>query len=583
MSSLLRTLRESDSGLLPVLAQHWKIPIEGLDNETIINTLNKGMLDAARAETVWDALDDRERGALQLLIAGGAKMQEVKFERVYGAIRRMGKAQIEREKPHLNPASIAESLFYKGLVAHGFENADTGTRTIIYVPDDLAKVLPTRKTSYDNLADEEWVEDAEEGEPDDLEVDGGEIEPLENEDVSNIRAADTSIVDDLTTILAYLQLHTPLLEQGFFNQADFDALAPYLLIPDPARVSFMLNMGAAANLIEVQAGRAHPNRVELRRWLGGTRAEQIKRLAEAWRTSTAYADLFHVPGLYVEPEAGTMNQYNAAVARETVLEMMSHAAPPNAWWSIEAFIDVIREENADFQRPNSDFDSWYIRNEAGDYLSGIESWQAIEGAFLDHLINTPMYWLGLVDLADEAARFTAYGRGFLRLTAFPNPPDPTDKIDVSADGTLTLSRKISRMDRFQVSRFSMWVSGADLTGSPYVYKLDAKGIARANGQGIDIGHIGAFLTKIVNPIPPAIQRLLQNWQGGSVAAVTFERVIIVRTTSVEVMNRIMDMPATRRFLGARLGDTAAIILADQADALRDALGEIGVQVEILGG
>jgi hypothetical protein len=64
--------------------------------------------------------------------------------------------------------------------------------------------------------------------------------------------------------------------------------------------------------------------------------------------------------------------------------------------------------------------------------------------------------------------------------------------------------------------------------------------------------------------------------------VTLESVVILRTTAQEIMDTIWEAPATRRYLGARLGPMAAIVRADQWEALRDALGDQGIQVDMLG-
>src|SRR5690606_27693305 len=212
MPSLLRILRESDPVLLPVLAQAWGVQIDSTDSTETLELLSKAMSDPARAEMVWDSLDDRQRGALHTLISLGSKMPEAKFERLYGTIRFMGTAQIEREQPLQNPTSAAEALYYRGLISKGFENAETGSRAIIYVPEELLRVLPTHKTAYDKLDDEDPADD-------DL-----EIAPLA--DVANVRPADTSLVDDMTTLLAYLQLHSPALDGHFLGTDDGDRFLP---------------------------------------------------------------------------------------------------------------------------------------------------------------------------------------------------------------------------------------------------------------------------------------------------------------------------------------------------------------------
>ncbi len=94
-----------------------------------------------------------------------------------------------------------------------------------------------------------------------------------------MRQADTSIVDDLTTLLAYLQLHAPLLQSDSLGGADGDSLDPFLLTPGRDRIAFMLGLAVSADLLDVQGGRAIPKRAEARRWLSASRPIRCGR----WR------------------------------------------------------------------------------------------------------------------------------------------------------------------------------------------------------------------------------------------------------------------------------------------------------------
>jgi hypothetical protein len=561
------TLQEdTDATLLPTLAKVWKASITGLDVAGSIPVLSAAMLDAVRAEAVWDSLTDEQRGALQMVTGSGGKMPKAMFSRVFGDIRKMGAAQIEREKPLENPASIAEGLYYRGLIAEAFEQADTGPRVVVYVPEDLARALPMRKTSYSNLQSEspQAVDDAP------------IVEPLE--DVQHIQQADTSIVDDMTTLLAYLQLASPTLVGDSLAPEDQTAILGFLLKPHEERISFLFGLGISTDLIEIQNGKAYPKRTETRRWLSAARAAQVQSLADGWRGSSFYRDLWHVVGLHPDP-GGELDEYDAVVARDNVLEMIKDLAPKQEWWSLEAFIDAVKETDPDFQRPGGDYDSWYIRNDENEYLKGFESWDAVEGALLEFYVTGPMHWLGLVDRAEDAARLTAYGRAFLGLSPWPAPAEAEDKVTVKDDGTLLISRKVSRVDRFQAARFTTWVSAGD----PYVYRLDAAGIQQAGEQGINTGHIASFISRAIGDaaLPASIAQLLDNWRSGASAAVTLEKLMVLRTTAPETLDKIADTPALRRYLGARLGPMAVIVRAGQWEALHAALGEQGIQVELV--
>ncbi|MCB9451202.1 MAG: hypothetical protein H6672_07165 [Anaerolineaceae bacterium] len=566
MRNVNRTLQDTDRSLLPILAKFWDVNVAGLDNDERITALTDAMLDAERAERVWNTLDDAQRGALQMLIGAGGKMPMAKFGRLFGEIRQMGTAKLEREKPHENPQSIAEALFYRGLVSQGFEHTDAAPRVVIYVPDDMLRVLPIHQTGYSNL-------EAPETGPDEPIT----IEPLADLDDIQPQPASTSTVDDMTTLLAFVQLHSPFVTDGTLAEDDRAALRPYLLGPEDDRLTFLFALALSADLVEIQTGRVYTKRAETRRWLSAGRAVQVRELAERWHESHVCRDLWHIPGLHPEP-GGELDDYDPAAPRDAVFGLMGALVPRQEWWSLDDFIEAIKILEPDFQRPGGDYESWYIRNDAGDYLKGFESWDAIEGALLEYYVTGPMHWLGLVDRAEDAARLTAYGRAFLGQIPWPQPPEQDDKIIVQPDGTLLVSRKASRVDRFQVARFTSWGAASD----PYPYKLDGEGIQRAAEQGINTGHIANFLSRVLEdkPIPPAIAGLLENWRGGPSAVVSLEQLAVLRTTAPETMDKILDTPGIRRYLGARLGPMAVIVRGDQRDALRDALGEHGFQVDL---
>ncbi|MBK8025242.1 MAG: hypothetical protein IPK19_28610 [Chloroflexi bacterium] len=580
--NILQMLQGSEPALLTALTEVWGVRLDPrADVARMVDGLFKAMTDPARAEAVWDILDDKARGALQMLIGSSGAMPEAKFVRVFGEIRRMGEGKIRSEQPHKQPASAAEALFYRGLITFSFDTTD-GPRSLVVVPADLLDVLPLTKTGYSKLKDEEVEEYVEE--------EGGEsaaLEPIDPSRVKNTRQADTSLVDDLTTLLAYLRIHTPLLDGDRLAAADLNKLSKHLLTQGEQRMRFLLGLGVSADLIEIANGKATPSRTGAPRWLGKSRHDQVQALAEAWRNSSILYDLLYVPGLNVEINAGSFAQYSPAAAREGLLEIMMHTLPPNGWWQLSDFVELVREDSADFLRPSNDFDSWYISDDDGTMLTGLDHWDDVEGALIEYTLIGLMHWLGLIDLGEDAARLTAYGRGFLKMAAYPSGADAVDPIDVGADGVVKVSRKVSRADRYQVARFSSWVSAS---ANGYVYKLDRAGLGQAESQGINAGHISGFIKRALGdkPLPDAIARLLEPRTAGEAAAhnatVTVEKVLVLRTTAPETLDFIVNEPRLRRFTGARLGDMAVIVLKSaNLEEFANALAEHGIGAEFIGG
>ena len=564
MKNLFATLRDYDPGMLPALAETWRIDSKGRADDDMVRQLQATMLDQETAEAVWDKLDEPARAALQLLVSSAqSRMKVGQFERFYGKIRKLGRAQIAREQPHIAGQTIAETLYYRGLVGEGFDNVDGNLIGFIFVPTDLISALPLHKTSYQTL---------DEGA--DIAVD--ELPALGVIDaVDEVSRADTSIVDDLATLLALLQARPAELVGERIEPDSAAAITPYLLQRDDNRLNFMLAVAISANLIATQDGGARPKRDDARAWLEAARARQIQTLATAWLESASYRDMWHIPGLQPEDSGWS---YDAAAARRAVMNLLADLLPDHGWVSINDLIDIIKEFEPDFQRLDGDYESWYIRNDAGEFLTGFESWDAVEGSLIEFYLVGPMHWLGLVDIGEDVARLTAYGRAFLEISDWPQPDEPEAGIDVQNDGTLLTSRRVNRFERFQLARFAHCLQ----TGDPYVYRIDAASIQRAAAQDIQAKHIQSFIVRHLegNPLPLPIIKLLRNWQAGAQTEVTLESAIVLRTTSEESLDKIFATPAFRRFLGARLGPMACAVRPDQWEALRASLVENAIDVDV---
>lgn len=612
LEHLLREHRE----LLPVLAGRWGVKAAKRSDDDIISALLIAMLDPVRLESVYDGLDAKARGAIQSLVSAKPTKNQMManiFTMMNGEVRKLGAGRIEREKPHENPASVAEVLYYWGLI--GFTNLPGVGGALLktaYIPDDLAAMLPTHKTSYSaavlttELGEDDEIDHGDDDEDEDepaVEVEAAAPPPVRQkpaaapapepvvaetdavrltrlDGLDNPRPAETSLVDDFTTLLAFLQVTSaqaePLPYAARLDEAARKLLMPHLIVKDAARLDFALLVGVTSGMVEFHDGKAYCRRAEARRWLESPRSAQLQALADAWLRSTEYVDLAHVPGLTLEDNgySGVPEQ-----ARREALRLMADLVPLDAPWSTDEFIARVFELNPYFQR--TEFDGWYVRGADDRYLRGVENWDAVEGALLDFYLTGPLYWLGLLTVGEGAVQFNAYGRAFMSREAFPSRPDPDERPILDGEGNLLVTRGFSRFERFQLARFTSWVKPPASPSEPYVYRVDAAGIQRGANQGIQTDNIDTFLRRVTGAaLPQYVAGLLGNWRGGAQTSVALERLIVLRTNSVEAMDAILKEPALRRYLGARLGPTDAIVRADQWEALQRALGDTGVEVEV---
>ena len=584
MLQLLDALKSYDLDQLNIIANRWDVDIHQKDTAIAAEQLAEIMLNPERASSEWERLHDDERGALQMLIAvPNNKMPRAQFERLYGAIRQMGPEKRKREKPHLKPNGKAEVLYYRGLVFLTFDEGKTGVQPFVYVPHDLAAALPTHQVGYD-LSKVEAVDL-----PDMPELDATEpmMEHLALEEVpAHIIKTDTSIIDDITTLLAYVQMHTIYLEQGYVPlDVQREVMSFFVGSSSDARMTFILFLLVEMELLLNNDGRLETNRPKVKQWLDSVRTHQIKVLVEAWHQSTAYNELWNVPTLQAEA-AGWQN--DPRLLRNTLNDSMQFMVTDD-WVLIQGLIQELKDSDPDFQRPSGDYNSWYIRDRhSGNYLQGFESWDQVEGAALHFAIVYPMHWLALVDVGHtepiqdtyQAAAFklTAFGRAWINRIAWPEVRDPEGDFTIHPDAKIEVSRAISRFDRFQIARFTTWENAGDV----FAYRLTAASVQKAAEQGIEVQHIRSFLQRLNNgqAVPQTIEESLARWQGNSnLPAVRIEQLMVLYLDSPETLQQLWDTPELRQYLGRRLGPQAVVVRDDQVEGLKNALKVQGIPID----
>ncbi len=568
MQTLLPTLMEHDPGLVAIIARRWDVDLEeSLDRRAAAEVLAAAMLEPERAAREWSRLTDAERGALQtLLAAADHKMTEVQFSRLFGALRQMGPGRRDREKPHLSPANATEALYYRGLVALAYDQSKTGMQTFIYVAPDLAAVLPTHATGFD--LEEEAPEPARvvwEG--------SGEFEP------ETVKQATTILVDDLTTLLAYLQNQRVPIEKPALHRQIMDGMAGWWLGEhSAAAVALLVALSSSMGLAAHEGDVFKPAPAQARRWLEESRPRQVRALAEAWRNCTLFNDLLYTPGLQVE-EANWRG--DPLLARQTILTFLE-MVPPADWWPLDDLVEQVYTEEPDFQRPAGDYQSWYIRDaETGEYLRGFENWDRVDGAVLRFILTGPMHWLGLVDLGDGGTlcRLTVYGRALCGTGDWPDPAEDRPSLDTAPDGTIHAPRTLSRYERFQLARITEWTAAGD----PYTYRLTPSSLERAAAQGIQADAVQAFLRRTSGgTLPESVVQMLSQWERTGSADLWITHAVILRANSPDALQAILETPDLRRYLGAALGPTAVIVREGQEQDLAAALQQRGILVDLRG-
>jgi hypothetical protein len=445
----------------------------------------------------------------------------------------MGAGRRDRQKPHLNPFSPAEALFYRAFFGRAFFDTSDGPREFAYIPDDLLGLLHHRghgeldKDSVGSVVNPEPL--------------GRPATPAEH--AHEIPASDR-VLDDATTVLAALRLGiTPP-----------DTAIPTLVI---------LGLLQAAGLIKKSIPQAEPVKI----FLEAPRSQALKMLVHAWRVSETFNELRQIPRLAFEGE--WMNPPLAA--RTSLLDFLA-VVPKNKWWSLSAFISDTKMKHPDFQRPAGDYDSWFIKRASdGMYLRGFASWDEVDGALIDYLITGVLHRLGMADLASSKAgsAITAF-----RLSTFKEKNEEKGRIAVASNGKISVPRFAPRAVRYQLARFCEWDAPKE---DEYRYHLTPASLKRAKEQGLKVELLLPLLAKHSTGIPPAFVKALKRWEVNGTEA-RMQNQVVLRVSRPEVLKEMRKSKASR-FLGEVLSPTAVIVKDGAQSKVLAALVELGLLAE----
>ena len=563
MPTTFRALVDYDMDLLRVLADQWDVDLLASERTAAAEELAEALVDADAVQATWERLGPKEQEALTELIANDGRQSFAHFTRRYGELRPMGPARREREKPWLDPISVTEALYYRGLIVRTFEQTPAGAQEMITIPGDLAQLLPRPSATGQNRAP------------------GHAVAPPRK-----LKDGHPTAPDDMATILAYLHLRETNAREWMDNQP-MPIIDKHLRRPDePAYRALLTRLAYELDLIADDEVLTHVvtriNRDAVKPWLEAPRLHQLRSLAETWAASTAWNDLKYTPGLEADQWP---NQ--PLPARHAVLDMLANV-PPGIWWGLDGFLEYVKEENPDFQRPAGDYGAWYLHDiYSGEVMHGFQYWDYIEGAYLRFLIEGPMRWLGLTRAGRGAFLLTSLALALQDREPWPDGQDREVRARVDQQGLISVPVALSRYDRFQIARFAAWVSAPgpqpytiereNRDEGTYVYRLTPQAIERIVEEGVSIqSHIIPFLQRVTgHEVPANVLAMLETWHSTPREVIVHD-VVVLSAKDLGVYERLRADRRVNRWLGQQIGPHAHMVKREDMPALLNALREMGI-------
>jgi hypothetical protein len=494
MDNLQRSLADHPLTLLRVIADLRGMTPSAGERGAVAAEMALALADPA---AIACALADLSAGAieaLETLAAANGRLPAMLFQRRYGEIRPFGSGRLAREQPWQSPTGPAEELWYRGWIFRGFAPIDETPTEVIFVPDEILGLLP--RTGSPAFA----------------------VPPAPTPPAAHDMG--DAFVQDMVTLLATIHMDGLRQRAGEWQAASLVILnerlrAPETLshdLPSDNRLALLLHLAERMEWTASSArGEWRLQIAAVRRWMEMGRSAQWQTLWSTWRDDETWDDLRRLSGLACE---GAWHN-DPIGARRRLLSWLGQGEP-GRWQRVGDWVATLKAIAPDFLRPESDYDSWYIRPADGDtYLRGFEHWDEVEGQLARYLLRGPLHWMGVIALDAEGERMALTLAGQALLRDEPPPTAPTSPIAVDRDFTVAVPASAASYDRFRVARFAAWeASPAVGCEEPFRYRITRTALQRATAQGITVTRILAFLSeRAEGGLPENVAHALQRWPG----------------------------------------------------------------------
>jgi len=517
-----------------MMAELWGIEFDSTNVSEAKSVLIETLENRSLLIEMIESTPESARAAINTILENNGQIPWAKFHRDFGEIRIMGPSKRDRERPDLNPISVSEILWYRGLIGRAFLKLKNEPEEYVYIPDEIVQILqskthPKKKTNiYPFPADQV------------------KIKPFE----------DNILVDSCTFLAA--------LRKGM-NESQTSTH----LLEIPYR--FLFELLLSANII-YKDGQVDSEAIRV--FLETPRAEALRFLFQTWLESDQINELFCLSDLEIE---GSI-ELNSKQVRKDLLERIFLLDDP-VWWDQNSFISDIHQNDPDFLRPAGNFDTWIIKKtNSNEYMRGFQYWDQIEGKFIRFMMNGPFRWFDILDLGIsnnakglKLFKVSKRGKSFWERESDISSDQIVEKPRISSIGKIKISRNVPPAIRYQISRFCDWEIPRH---KDFEYQISIDSLTSVGQYGLKPSHLLTLLQKSIEQnIPPQISIMLENWEKHSTESFLSSESLL-RVKKPEIIIELQKNNYSK-FFKEIISPTIVILNKGSEEKIRHAILELG--------
>jgi len=542
MPTISETIQDYEIDQIEMITEQWGIeddidPQKNIRKQVVIILDNRNLL----LEVIY-TLPAQEQSALQSILDEGGKIAATQFTRKYGVIREMGAVVREKERPDRNPISVAENLFYKGIIGLSFFDEGDEVKEYIFLPEEFIKFLKSIRNDPSRI-----------------------ITPpaLSKVNVSHIISASDELLDQICSLLAALRGSVPLNEFSRF-------------IPLP-RIHFLSALLQTQGVIDKDSSILDTSK--FKDFLTSERSIMFSNICSSWMEDGFINELKLLPNIIFEGKW----KNDPIKTRKNLLKIIAKLHQKK-WYRISDFIDWMYHRHPDFQRSSGEYETWFMKDAENDmYLNGFENWNRIEGELLHFFLTGPLFWMGILDLAavEEGTQPFAFRKSDWADKLIEKKPieystRESSEFTLRKNGVILLPINTQRELHYQIARFCVW---EEIQRKHYRYKISPTAIRRAKTQHISTGQIKMLFQKYAKkPIPGNILVALDRWDKKP-SQINLRKQILIQVVSPDILDQI-EKTSVKRYISERINSTTAVTTPNDIHRLEDALIEMGYFADI---
>ncbi len=373
-----------------------------------------------------------------------------------------------------------------------------------------------------------------------------------------------------------------------------------LLHIDNAQVDFSVRLLEANGLLKIKEGQPlQIDQEKAQAWLQLTPYERASEMLVAYADMDNWTEFDLAFERRPDLAFRRSPRYSSGISYEHMLSLLADSRrmlmyqvrrqPAGRWTDFEAFLERARRLSNVISAFTTSV-PWYFELKGRKLdLGKLDDWKAFYGIFVEAVLNGPLRWQGLVEVATHARRpvafrLTEFGAALLLQGIpyqFPSFDSSSPALEYAPDGSLLLHAESASGELLKL--LSLFGEARLSSHSAIAYQVSAAGAANAFSAGWSHDQVVAILQEAAGAsLPAELSNSLQKWWRDYGSLHIYEDIALIQLGDDHALNELLASTSLSRYLLYRFNPRLVAVRPEGIDLLREEMVKKGYTPKISG-